>query len=83
MHMNHHGGHWGWRHGCGGGRRMGRTGNVAFDEHFARVLQDLEDEYRAFMEYRMEERRKRDAEIYEAFRTAREAGRPGDAPPNP
>jgi hypothetical protein len=59
------------RHGCGRGRGMGRTGNVAFDEHRAKVLNDLEEERRAFDEHRAEQRRKRDQEAFEAFQAAR------------
>jgi Protein of unknown function (DUF2852) len=59
------------RHGCSRGRGMGRTGNVAFDEHRAKVLNELEEERRAFAEHRAEQRRKRDQEAFEAFQTAR------------
>ena len=59
------------RHGCGRGRGMGRTGNVAFDEHRAKVLNELEEERRAFAEHRAEQRRKRDQEAFDAFQTAR------------
>ena len=53
------------RIGCG--RGMGRTGNSAFDEHRAKVMQDLEDERRAFDAHRSEERSKRDQEAFAAF----------------
>ncbi len=56
------------RGGCGRGRGMGRSGNVAFDENRAKVMQDLEDERRAFAEHRAEERRKRDQEAFEVFK---------------
>lgn len=81
--MRHGGwdGHGGHRHGHGCGRhRMGRTGNVAFDEHRAKAMEDLEAERRAFEEFRAEQRRKHDNEAFEAFRTARKDG--GDKPSN-
>ncbi len=56
---------------CGRGRSMGRTGNVAFDEHRAKVLNELEEERRAFDEHRAEQRRKRDQEAFDAFQAAR------------
>lgn len=59
------------RHGCGRRHGMGRTGNVAFDEHRANVLNDLEDERRAFDEHRAEQRRKRDQEAFDAFQASR------------
>ncbi len=59
------------RHGCGRGRGMGRTGNVAFDEHRAKVLNELEAERQAFAEHRAEQRRKRDQETFDAFQAAR------------
>ena len=61
----------GGRHGCGRGRGMGRSGNVAFDEHRAKVLNDLEEERRAFDEHRAELRRKRDQDAFDAFQSAR------------
>lgn len=78
MHMhNGCGRHWGWMHhgGCGEGRHraMGRTGNVAFDEHLAAKIEELEAEFRAFREFRAEQRRKRDAEDFAAFMAARAA----------
>lgn len=61
------------RGGCGRGNRMGRTGNVAFDEHRAKVLNDLEVERQAFAEDRAEQRRKRDKEAFDAFQAKRDA----------
>ena len=59
-------------HGCGRGRgRMGRTGNVAFDEHRAKVMTDLEVEGQAFNEHRAEQRRKQDQEAFDAFQANR------------
>ena len=72
--MRGHGNHgqgFAGRHGCGRGRGMGRTGNVAFDEHRATVLNELEEERRAFDEHRAEQRRKRDQEAFDAFQAAR------------
>ena len=80
-----HGG--GWRHahaamgegrGCGHRGRMNRTGNVAFDEHRAKVLNELETERQAFADHRAEERRKRDQEAFDAFQAKRESE--GDKP---
>ena len=78
----------GWRHGqamaegrgCGRRGRMGRTGNVAFDEHRAKVLDELEAERQAFAEHHAEERRKRDQEAFDAFQAKRksEGGEPAD-----
>ena len=60
--------------GCGGhGFRRGMrgsTGNHAFDAHRESVLRGLEEERQAFHEQRMEQRRKRDQEAYDAFRAA-------------
>ncbi len=61
------------RGGCGRGNRMGRTGNVAFDEHRAKVLNDLEMERQAFAEDRAEQRRMRDKEAFDAFQAKRTA----------
>lgn len=70
-----------WRHGegrewrgrgCGHGRRNhSRTGNVAFDEQQAKAREELDAERRAFEEFRSEQRRKRDAEAFEAFKATR------------
>jgi Protein of unknown function (DUF2852) len=58
--------------GCGHrrGNRHGldRTGIAAFDDHRAKVMQDLEDERSAFEQHRADERRKRDEEAYAAFK---------------
>lgn len=59
----------GHRGGCG--RGMGRTGNTAFDAHRAKVLNELEEERRAFEEHRAEQRRKRDQEAFDAFQAGR------------
>lgn len=67
-----HGGHGAGR-GCGH-HRMGRSGNVAFDEHRAKAMEELEAERRAFEEFRAEQRRKHDAESFEAFKAARKDG---------
>jgi Protein of unknown function (DUF2852) len=61
------------RGGCGRGNRMGRTGNVAFDEHRAKVLNDLEAERQAFAEDRAEQRRQHDKEAFDAFQAKRNA----------
>jgi Protein of unknown function (DUF2852) len=72
----HFSGHRGMgRGGCG--RARGRTGNAAFDEHRANVMQNLEDERVAFEAHRAEERRKRDEDAFEAFK-AKQADK-GDA----
>ena len=78
MHMHHHGGpHRGWPGCCGGGgrhegrRTAFRTGNAAFDEYFAAKMAEFETELAAFREFRAEQRRKRDAEAFEAFKAAR------------
>lgn len=61
-------------HGCRGGRHgMGRTGNAAFDEQQAKAREELDAERRAFEEFRAEERRKRDAAAFEAFKASRPA----------
>lgn len=73
-----------WRHGegrhgegwhgsgrhCGRGR-MGRTGNAAFDEHRAKVMEDLDAEREAFFAHRAEQRRQRDEAAFEAFKAER------------
>jgi hypothetical protein len=57
---------------CGGhGRRGWRTGNAAFDEHSAAVMEKLAEERIAFHEYRAEQRRKRDQEAFDAFQASR------------
>jgi hypothetical protein len=61
---------------CGGmGRRMGMrpSGNSAFDEHAAKVMNELRETRSAFAEYRAEARRRRDAEAFESFQAAQEA----------
>lgn len=65
-----HGGKRGWG-GCGM-RRRGFTGNRAFDEHRAKVLDELDAEREAFFAYRAEARMKKDREEFEAFRKAAE-----------
>jgi hypothetical protein len=64
---------------CGRGR-MSRSGNAAFDEHRASVLNELEAERRAFAEHRAEQRRKHDQEAYDAFQAKRssEGEKPAD-----
>jgi hypothetical protein len=63
-----------WRGRCGGrGPRGPFTGNQAFDEHQMEEINKLREERRAFHEHRFEQRRKRDAETYEAFRAAQAA----------
>jgi hypothetical protein len=63
--------------GCGvgyermGRGRMGRSGNTAFDEHSAKVMNDLDEERRAFSEHRAEQRRKRDQEAFDGFQAQR------------
>jgi hypothetical protein len=80
-----HGGHWRGEHamgrGCGHRSRMNRTGNVAFDEHREKVLNELEAERQAFAEHRAAERRKRDQEAFDAFQAQRQAegDKPSDA----
>ena len=54
------------------------TGNAAFDEHQAEVINKLREERRAFFEYRMAERRKRDQQAYDAFRSAQTSSGEGD-----
>lgn len=57
----------GYHRHCGRGR--GRwTGNAAFDEHQADVMQNLRAERDAFRSFRQEQRRKRDQEAYDSFR---------------
>jgi hypothetical protein len=60
---------------------MGRTGNVAFDEHREKVLNELEAERQAFAEHRAAERRKRDQEAFDSFQAKRkeEGDKPSDA----
>lgn len=69
------------RGGCGRGRMRNMTGNTAFDEHRAKVLNELEEERRAFHQYRAEERRKRDQEAFDAFNSSKSSrsGESGDA----
>ena len=50
---------------------MGRSGNVAFDEYRAKVLNELEEERQAFDEHRAEQRRKRDQDAFDAFQAGR------------
>ena len=59
---------------------MNRTGNVAFDEHREKVLNELEAERQAFAEHRAEQRRKRDQEAFDAFQAKRkdEGDKPAD-----
>ncbi len=63
-------------HRRGNRHGLGRTGNTAFDEHRAKVMQDLEDERSAFEQHRADQRRKRDEEAYEAFK-AKQANKDG------
>lgn len=58
---------------CGRGHRGWRTGNAAFDEHSAAVMNELAAERRAFFEHRHEERRKRDQQAFDAFQAKRAA----------
>jgi Protein of unknown function (DUF2852) len=76
-----HGGHWRGEHGrgCGHRGRTNRTGNVAFDEHRTKVLNELEAERQAFAEHLAEQRRKRDQEAFDAFQAARKDDKPSDA----
>jgi Protein of unknown function (DUF2852) len=78
-----HGGHWrgerGMGRGCGHRGRMNRTGNVAFDEHREKVLNELDAERQAFAEHRAEQRRKRDQEAFDAFQEKRKDDKPSDA----
>lgn len=55
--------------GCGRGRSRW-TGNAAFDEHQAEIMQNLRAEREAFRAYREEKRRNRDREAYDSFRAA-------------
>lgn len=64
-HRGHH-----HRRGCGHRGRGRWTGNAAFDEHQAEVMQNLRAEREAFHAYREEQKRKRDQDAYEAFRSA-------------
>lgn len=66
-------------HRCGGRGRGRWTGNTAFDEHQAGVMQNLRAEREAFWNYRQEQRRKRDQEAFDAFRAAQTAT-PPEAP---
>ena len=71
----------GIRRGCGGrGMRGPFTGNQAFDEHQLEQINKLREERQAFHEHRAEQRRKRDMEAYEAFRTAQSNKPAGDEP---
>lgn len=63
---------------CGHRGRMSRTGNAAFDEHRAKVLNELEEERKAFSDYRAEQRRKRDQDAFDAFQEKRRED--GDKP---
>ena len=63
--------------GCGHGGRGRWTGNAAFDQHQAEVMESLRAERQAFQAYRAEVRRKRDQEAYDAFRNGT-AGNAGD-----
>lgn len=65
---------------CGRGRHGHgwRTGNTAFDQHSAQVMEDLAAQRRAFHEYRAEERRKRDQAAFDAFQ-ASQASKGDDA----
>jgi hypothetical protein len=64
---------------CGPRGMRGRfTGNAAFDEHQAEEINKLREERRAFFEYRMAERRKRDQQAYDAFRSAQTSSSEGD-----
>lgn len=58
---------------CGRGRHGWRTGNTAFDDHAAKVMDDLAEQREAFRDYRAEQRRKRDQETFDAFNAARAA----------
>ena len=60
----------------GPGSRCGRrgrfsTGNAAFDEHRAKVMDDLEKERQDFAAAQAAERRKRDLEAFEAFKASK------------
>jgi Protein of unknown function (DUF2852) len=69
---------WGAGRGCGHRGHMSRTGNTAFDEHREKVLSELEEERKAFAEYRAEQRRKRDQDAFDAFQEKRKTD--GDKP---
>lgn len=58
---------------CGRGRngRGWRTGNAAFDDYSAQVMDELAEKRRAFHEFRAEERRKRDQATFDAFQANR------------
>jgi hypothetical protein len=73
-------GHQGPRRHFGCGRGRGRTGNEAFDEHQAGVLNTLYAERQAFADHRAAQRRKRDQEAYDAFRAAQ--AKPQDGKPD-
>jgi len=73
----------GGRCGRGMGRRgMRGSGNSAFDEHQASVLNELAKEREDFATAREDERRKRDREAFEAFKAAR-AGKSEASGSNP
>jgi Protein of unknown function (DUF2852) len=57
------------RCGVRGGR--GRTGNSAFDDYRAQVLNDLEAERQSFAAHREAERRSRDQAAFDAFKAKR------------
>jgi hypothetical protein len=69
---------WASGRSCGHRGRMSRTGNTAFDEHREKVLNELEEERKAFSEYRAEQRRKRDQDAFDAFQEKRKTD--GDRP---
>ena len=62
--------------GHGRGHRSWRTGNVAFDDHAANVMDELARQREAFRDYRMEERRKRDQAAFDAFQASQAAKAP-------
>jgi hypothetical protein len=69
---------------CGGRGMRGRfTGNAAFDEHMMQTIEKLREERRAFFEFRAAERRKRDQDAYDAFRSAQSTGGTGEDPETP
>ncbi len=59
--------------GRGMGRGMRPTGNSAFDEHAAKVLNELAETRQAFAENRAAAKAKRDAEAFAQFQAARNA----------
>lgn len=68
----------GWGGGCRGFggrgpgfRRFGETGNSALDEKRRETLKALDEEAEAFAEFRREERKARDREVYERFKAGR------------